>query len=83
MTLPYERYHAVTRTEQFLKELCDPKKTPRVPKDIRQQAYHCLHHYPSKQNMDVAATLSPIVFETNDPIDKLTLLILDYEEGRK
>ena len=83
MTLPYERYNAVTRTEQFLKDLCDPKKTPRVPREVREQAYYCLRHYPSKYNMDVAATLSPCVFETNDPIDKLTLLILDYEEGKK
>jgi hypothetical protein len=35
MTLPNERYAAVTRTEQFLKDLCDPKKTPRVPRDSK------------------------------------------------
>ena len=79
MTLPYERYNAVTRTEQFLKDLMDPKKTPRVPKEVREQAYYCLRHYPSKYNMDVAATRTPSVFETPNPIDDVSMLIYDYE----
>jgi hypothetical protein len=54
MTMPNERYNAVIRAEQFLKDLCDPKKTPRVPKEFRKQAYYCLRHYPSKHHMDVA-----------------------------
>jgi hypothetical protein len=83
MTLPYERYNAVTRTEQFLKDLMDPKKTPRVPKEVREQAYYCLRHYPSKYNMDVVATVSPDVFETADPIDDLSLLIHNYERRKK
>ena len=83
MTLPCERYNAVRRTEEFLKDLLDPKKTPRVPKEVREQAYYCLRHYPSKYNMDVAATRTPSVFETNDPIDDLSQLIFDYEEGKK
>ena len=52
MTLPIERTQAVLRTEQFLKDLLDPKKTPRVPKDVREQAYSCLRHYPSRYNME-------------------------------
>jgi len=32
MTLPFERKRAVTNTEQFLKDLLDPQKTPRVPR---------------------------------------------------
>ena len=79
MTLPIERYHAVLRVEQFLKDLMDPAKTPRVPKAVRQQAYFCLRHYPSKWNMDVVATQSPSVFETDDPVDKLSQMIFDYE----
>ena len=51
MTLPIERTQAVLRTEEFLKDLLDPKKTPRVPKDIRKKAANCLRHYPSKYNM--------------------------------
>lgn len=62
MTLPYERKSAVLRTEQFLKDLLDPKKTPRVPKAIREQAYRCLKHYPSVLYMDMAAEQAPDVF---------------------
>ena len=83
MTLPNERYAAVTRTEQFLRDLMDPKKTPRVPRDIRQQAYYCLRHYPSKWNMDVVATRTPSVFETNNPIDDLSQLMFNYEAKKK
>ena len=83
MTLPYERYNAVTRTEQFLKDLCDPKKTPRVPKEVREQAYYCLRHYPSKYNMDLIATKCPEVIETQNPIDDLGMLMHNYEAKKK
>jgi len=55
MTLPFERYRAVISTERFLLELCDPKKTPKVPKDIRRQAAHLLRHYPTVFDMDTVA----------------------------
>ena len=51
MTLPIERTQAVLRTEEFLKDLLDPKKTPRVPRQIRDRAYRCLRHYPSQYHM--------------------------------
>ncbi len=82
MTLPDERYRAVVRTEEFLKDLCDPKKTPRVPRAIRQQAYYCLRHYPSKYHMDVVGTVAPSVFETRDKLDELSLLMQGYEEKK-
>ena len=52
MTLPIERTNAVLNTEEFLTDLLDPKKTPRVPKEIRQRAARCLRHYPSRYNME-------------------------------
>jgi hypothetical protein len=82
MTMPDERYRAVQRTKEFLMDLCDPKKTPRVPKDVRQQAYFCLRHYPDKYHMDAAASVLPSIFETRDPLDKLSLLIYGYEEKK-
>lgn len=82
MTMPDERYRAVVYTEQFLMELLDPRKTPRVPKDIRQRARSLLRHYPSQWDMDRAATKSPEVFETRNEIDALSELIYDYE-GKK
>jgi hypothetical protein len=53
MTLPYERTRAVVNTHDFLLELLDPKKTPRVPKAVRDQARHLLRHYPSEYEMDI------------------------------
>ena len=83
MTLPHERYNAVIRTEEFLKDLLDPKKTPRVPKKIRKQAYYCLRHYPGGYNLDVIATKCPEVLETQTPIDDLSMLIHGYEAKKK
>jgi hypothetical protein len=53
MTLPYERTRAVTSTEEFLYDLLDPQKTPRIPKAIRQRAHHLLRHYPTSYDMKV------------------------------
>ena len=83
MTLPYERYNAVKRTEQFLIELLDSKKTPRVPKHIRERAYALLKHYPGGYYLDVVATKCPEVLETQNPIDDLSMLIHGYEAKKK
>ena len=52
MTLPIERTQAVLRVERFLLDLRDPKKYPRVPKAVREEASRLLKHYPSKYNME-------------------------------
>ena len=54
MTIPVERTRAIMQTMVFLFDLCDPKKTPRVPKIVRQRACSLLRHYPSKYNMEMA-----------------------------
>lgn len=54
MTVPFERKNAVVWTEDFLLDLTNPRKTPRVPKEIRQRALHLLRHYPSKHDMEMA-----------------------------
>lgn len=46
MTVATERTRSLLITEQFLKDLLDPKKTPRVPKAVRAQASRCLRHHP-------------------------------------
>jgi len=38
MTLPIERTNAVLNVERFLMDLQDPKKYPRVPKAVREEA---------------------------------------------
>ena len=80
MTLPDERYRAVIKTEEFLRDLCDPKKTPRVPKDIRQTARWCLRHYPNTWDMEQVCDASPHVFqERMEPVQRL---FKQYEQSK-
>jgi len=62
MTLPDERYRAVERTKSFLIDLLDPKKTPKVPKNIRLAASSLLKHYPSSYEMEIVADTCPNIF---------------------
>jgi len=59
MTLPDERYRAIKWAEQFLQDLCDPSRTPRVPKAVRQQARSVLRHYPGTYYIEELARRSP------------------------
>ena len=62
MTLPCERYNSIKRTETFLRDLMDPKKTPRVPRTVRKEAYRCLKHYPGEYYMEEAQKMAPSIF---------------------
>lgn len=66
MTLPFERKRAVINTEQFLRNLLDSDKTPRVPLDIRHQAASLLKHYPRQYEMDDAGEQAPNIFGESD-----------------
>ena len=55
MTIPIERTYAVLNTRDFLRDLLDPKKTPKVPKDIRRKAARLLRHYPTSLDMLLAS----------------------------
>jgi len=46
MTIPSEEKIALNKTWDFLRSLLYPKETPRVSSRIRNEAYHCLKHYP-------------------------------------
>lgn len=83
VTLPDERYRAVIRAEQFLRDLCDPSKTPRVPKDIRIRASGILRHYPGSWDMDRAAHSAPSVFESKNKLDDLQIWIQEGKEASK
>ena len=50
MTLPHEKIWSIQRTRQFLRDLQDPKKTPKVPSSVRKEATSCLRHYPWKND---------------------------------
>ena len=72
MTLPDERYRAVRAAERFMQDLLDPRKTPRVPKLIRDRARSVLRHYPSSYDLDRAAAASPEIFTKHlDPLYKM------------
>ncbi len=81
MTLPDERYRAVIRTREFLLELCDPKRTPRLPKKIRQDAAWCLRHYPSEWDMENTADYASHVFQKS--MDPLYKMVLQHELGEQ
>lgn len=53
MTLPYERTRAVLSTKDFLCDLINPKKTPRISREIRQRASACLRHFPTSFEMEI------------------------------
>jgi hypothetical protein len=68
MTIPSERTRAVLYTQDFLIDLLDPKKTPRVPKEIRRRASALLRHYPSDYDMEmVVAEGSSRFGDQNNP----------------
>lgn len=46
MTMPSEEVRSLSQSRQFLRDLLDPSKTSRVPRAVREQAIHCLHHFP-------------------------------------
>ena len=66
MTLPDERFRAVKYAREFLRDLLDPKKTPRVPRAIRLRALSVLRHYPWETDMEQVAKKMPDVFECKD-----------------
>jgi len=81
MTLPDERYRAVRWAREFMYELMDPKKTPGVPKRIRDTARSVLRHYPSDYDMNRTAESAPDVFQQQ--MEAVTRLFRQYEENKK
>jgi hypothetical protein len=81
MTLPDERYRAVLLTEKFLRQLCDARDTPRVPKSIRDRARALLRHYPHEIDLERMAEHSPQIISRR--IEPLTRMIMSYEETRR
>ena len=65
MTLPDERYRSVTRTRDFLLDICTPAASPRVPSHIRDRARALLKHFPTDRDLDTVAEEAPEVFSRN------------------
>jgi hypothetical protein len=66
MTLPDERTRATVNARNFLYDLIDPKKTPRVPKAVRERARRILKHYPWNLHLDIAAAVMPDVWSKTE-----------------
>ena len=62
MTLPDERFYSIKRARQFLIDLLDPQKTPRVPRKIRDEAKSCLRHFPWDYTMERAREKAPEIW---------------------
>jgi hypothetical protein len=80
MTLPDERYRAILYAEKLCVDLLDPKKTPRVPKEIRKRALGVLRHFPDSYYLSMLAEARPDILEyRGEPVEPLYKMIRDYE----
>ena len=81
MTLPDERYRALKWAEQFLRDLQHPDKTPRVPREIRDQARSILRHYPTTWDLERLSRKSPdVIIQEMEP---LTRMVMSYDEEKR
>ena len=81
MTLPDERYRAIRQTRQFLIDLQDRTAYPKIPREVRAEAYRLLRHYPSDYDLDRLAMKAPdVVIHEMEP---LTRMVMTYEESKK
>ena len=72
MTLPDERYRSIMWAKSLCEDLMDPKKTPRVPREIRSRARSVLRHFPDEYYLSMLADSRPDIIERQgEPIDPL------------
>ena len=50
--IPDPEYHSLKETYKFLCDITDPKKTPHIPKSLRDKANKCLRNYPVKRTLE-------------------------------
>jgi hypothetical protein len=66
--------------KSLCEDLLDPRKTPRVPKDIRRRALGVLRHFPDEYYLSMLAEARPDVIERRgDPYDPLYKLVKEYD----
>jgi hypothetical protein len=82
MTLPDERYRAVSAARELLIEIANPSgRWKRVPKELRLHAIHCLRHYPSDWDMEIAEQQAPTLFQKR--MEPLTRMLEVYKIEQK
>lgn len=52
MTLPFERTRSIVQTRDFLLSLLDSKKTPKIPRTVRENAKSLLRHFPTHLDIE-------------------------------
>jgi len=84
MTLPDERYRSIKFAEEFLRDLCNPNKTPRVPRDIRSRARSVLRHWPDPYHLSELAKARPDILENRggDDYDELYKMVRQYQDNQ-
>jgi len=80
MTLPDERYRAVMAAKELLIDLTDSKATPRISRELRLRAGHCLRHFPSAWDMKQASEGAPDVFA--ERMEDVTRMFKQYERSK-
>lgn len=63
MTLPDERYRSVELAREFLYDLGNASKTPKVPRAVRERAWAVLRHFPTEWEMEQVSEKAPDVFQ--------------------
>jgi hypothetical protein len=78
MTLPDERYRAVIETKKFLESIVSVRSG--LSKEMKEQAMHCLRHYPGEWDLEQAAEGAPHVFAKR--MEEVTRLFKKYEDSK-
>lgn len=63
MTIGIERARALILARDFLRAVLDPKKTPKIPKKYRKEAYWILRHFPEDTYLELLAEI--LIYEDN------------------
>ena len=50
--IPEEEYHSLKETYKLLCHIIDPKKTPNLPKSLRDKAKKCLEDFPVRRTLE-------------------------------
>ncbi len=70
MSLPFEKFWSLVATKEFMRDLMDPSKTPRVPREIRRRARSTLKHFLWPSEMERLAKKCPDILEVPDGYDE-------------
>ncbi len=70
MTLPDERYRALTQTYELLLDL--QRRGNRVPQQFRDRARSCLRHYPTGYDLELLEDAAPHILQQQmEPLYKM------------